>query len=293
MRCFKLGQMELRLGLPPTSQPKTISLSFRSETYVSRSRQAAFPFTSSLSSESILRHAERLLKEFMEEKDRAGASFGRCTNLSVQFQGLERLERGQKGIEAFMGADRRRGSSSSSHKVAEGPSKAKKAQTTAAGSSKSKSKSESASATKRTPTSIQRRVSFTCERCGQVIAGAATATAAAGAASGDGGGVGDSDKEALERLKQVHADEHFAKELLQSSRVVVGSSTNTNNNKTTTNSSSGRHPRRTSETHETASSSSKQKRPSPAAAAPGTISAFFSRSDDSSSSKKKKKKKKT
>jgi hypothetical protein len=84
-------------------QPKTICLHFRSDAYVSRARQAAFPYTTSFSSDYILKRADRLLREFVAEKKGGGITFPACTNLALTFQGLERQERGQKGIEGFLG----------------------------------------------------------------------------------------------------------------------------------------------------------------------------------------------
>jgi hypothetical protein len=78
-------------------QPKTIVLGVRDDKYQSRSRQAAFPVTNSLTIDYILKCGEKLMKEYIAERHGIGA----ITNLQLSFSGLERAERGQQGIQGF------------------------------------------------------------------------------------------------------------------------------------------------------------------------------------------------
>lgn len=66
---------------------------------MSRARQHAFPYTSKLTPEYVFKFAEKLLREIVGEKK--GENIGKITNLALQFNGLDRLEAGQKGIEGF------------------------------------------------------------------------------------------------------------------------------------------------------------------------------------------------
>lgn len=80
-----------------TVQPKTIVLGVRDDKYQSRSRQAAFPVTNSLTIDYVLKCGEKLMKEYIAERHGIGA----ITNLQLSFSGLERAERGQQGIQGF------------------------------------------------------------------------------------------------------------------------------------------------------------------------------------------------
>lgn len=172
---------------------------------MSKARQNPFPYTSRLSPEYILKHAERLLKDFQAERNSNGQGFGICTNLALQFQGLERQERGQQGIEGFFGGEkasleaktvkRQRPPSPSAKLVStsiiivdEGiespPIKVKK-----------KSKKNDLQA---------QRVFFRCDRCSKVIHGESA------------------EEDAVTALRQEHADWHFATDLMQQERVTVG-----------------------------------------------------------------------
>ncbi|BGP16689.1 hypothetical protein JCM10213_000394 [Rhodosporidiobolus nylandii] len=97
----------------PGLWPKTITFTHRSPSFVIRSHQAPFPFTSTPSSQYILRAGDKLL--------RLAASFpvtgtvkddtkiGPYSNIQLSFSGLERLEDGQRGIEGFFSAAAQKG----------------------------------------------------------------------------------------------------------------------------------------------------------------------------------------
>lgn len=153
----------------------------------------------------------KLLKEFANEKSRDGKQFGICTNLCLQFQGLDRQEKGQRGIEGFLGdtaPSKKRpretitNASTSSERPPKAPfgiqndqSTSTKTQTVEAGREQ-----EAASAT------------FYCKLCKRNISYSALA-------------VKDTDDAGrLKAAEQEHADYHFARDLMGRERVVVGSS---------------------------------------------------------------------
>ena len=97
------------------SQPKTITFSHRSPSYVTKSHQIAFPFISKLDVSHITKHATKLFriainsgnkgKEIRQsdlEADRV--KVGPYSNIQLSFSGLEQIEAGQKGIERFFEA---------------------------------------------------------------------------------------------------------------------------------------------------------------------------------------------
>lgn len=86
------------------SQPKNIVFGARDEKYQTRHRQAAFPMTSNLSIDYITKAGDRLLKELLGERK---GGLGKITNLSLSFSGLEKAEKGQQGISAFLGAGKK------------------------------------------------------------------------------------------------------------------------------------------------------------------------------------------
>ncbi|GAA6039453.1 hypothetical protein JCM8097_009555 [Rhodosporidiobolus ruineniae] len=96
----------------PGLWPKTITFTHRSPTFVIRSHQAPFPFTSTPSAAYILKHAEKLVRIAMGGTTPAsanvklpdGTKIGPYGNIQLAFSGLERLEEGQRGIEGFFGA---------------------------------------------------------------------------------------------------------------------------------------------------------------------------------------------
>lgn len=103
--------------------PKTLVLGTRQGYETGRSRQTAFPFTRNLTIDYIAKYAFRLWDEVSEPMTRptksksAALSFNNVSSssdtrwslanvahqLAISFANLERLEGGQKGIEAFLG----------------------------------------------------------------------------------------------------------------------------------------------------------------------------------------------
>lgn len=208
-------------------QPKSICLHFRNDKFVSKARQGAFPFTSSLTSEYILRHAEKLLKEFAEERERAGAGFGKCTNLSVQLQSLERIEKGQKGIQAFLASstasdlagrdgssltgqhDKRCFAANADATTGSDPISKRRKMATCHEEEPLPPKRTSIDISV-TPPVKQTSVSFRCSRCKEEVIAECPADT--------------QQKDALRRVRQVHNDEHYAREVLAEGRVSVGGS---------------------------------------------------------------------
>ncbi|GAA5896768.1 hypothetical protein JCM8208_007082 [Rhodotorula glutinis] len=104
--------------------PKTITFTHRSPSFVIRSHQAPFPFTSSLSIAYILRAADKLLRAALSSSSAPTPAHGNAPSLSsespvgpysnmmLSFSGLERLEDGQRGIEGFFAAQQARGTAS-------------------------------------------------------------------------------------------------------------------------------------------------------------------------------------
>lgn len=101
----------------PASQPKTITFTHRSPTFVIRSHQIPFPFTSTLTINYILRHAEKLFRTAIGAQTSTGppptaeTPIGPYSNVQLSFSGLERLEEGQRGIEGFFAAQMAKGAS--------------------------------------------------------------------------------------------------------------------------------------------------------------------------------------
>lgn len=90
-------------------QPKTITFTHRSPTYVIRSHQTPFPFTSNLSIAYITKFGDKLLRiaigagEKLREIEE-DSKIGPYSNIQLSFSGLERSEGGQRGIEGFFSA---------------------------------------------------------------------------------------------------------------------------------------------------------------------------------------------
>lgn len=90
-------------------QPKTITFTHRSPTFVIRSHQAPFPFTSNLTIAYILKAGEKLFRTAIgagqsTERITNETTIGPYSNLQLSFSGLEKLEGGQRGIEGFFSA---------------------------------------------------------------------------------------------------------------------------------------------------------------------------------------------
>lgn len=89
-----------------TSQPKTITFTHRSPSFVIRSHQAPFPFTSNLTRTYILKAGEKLFRTAIgagqaTERTTDRTTVGPYSNLQLSFSGLGQLEQGQRGIEGF------------------------------------------------------------------------------------------------------------------------------------------------------------------------------------------------
>ncbi|BGP25082.1 DNA polymeraseeta subunit [Rhodotorula toruloides] len=101
----------------PGLWPKTITFTHRSPTFVIRSHQIPFPFTSNLTISYILRHAEKLFRAAIGSHTSTGppptseTPIGPYSNIQLSFSGLERLEDGQRGIEGFFAAQTTNGAS--------------------------------------------------------------------------------------------------------------------------------------------------------------------------------------
>ncbi|GAA5878358.1 hypothetical protein JCM8547_007530 [Rhodosporidiobolus lusitaniae] len=107
-------ELALRLNdareITPGLWPKTITFTHRSPTFVIRSHQAPFPFTSQPTSSYILKHAEKLFRTAlgpptpMNGPVPGETKIGPYGNIQLSFSGLERGEEGQRGIEGFFSA---------------------------------------------------------------------------------------------------------------------------------------------------------------------------------------------
>ncbi|ORY84148.1 hypothetical protein BCR35DRAFT_290430 [Leucosporidium creatinivorum] len=93
----------------PGLWPKTITFTHRSPTYVIRSHQTPFPYTSNLSIAYITKFGDKLLRiaigageKLREIKE--DSKIGPYSNIQLSFSGLERSEGGQRGIEGFFSA---------------------------------------------------------------------------------------------------------------------------------------------------------------------------------------------
>ncbi|KAG9039304.1 DNA-directed DNA polymerase eta rad30 [Tulasnella sp. JGI-2019a] len=75
--------------------PKTLVLHVRQSFNDVKSRQCAFPYTTTITPEIISKPAERLFKDLL------GTSSFKISNLQLAFSGLTAMESGQRGIEGF------------------------------------------------------------------------------------------------------------------------------------------------------------------------------------------------
>ncbi|EIW67292.1 hypothetical protein TREMEDRAFT_12962, partial [Tremella mesenterica DSM 1558] len=96
------GELNVRLReareVSPGLWPKTLVLSHRTGGEASRSRQTPFPFTRDLSTEYIVKYASKLWAEVCQPMEHGSM---KVNNMALAFNGLEKLEDGQKGIEGF------------------------------------------------------------------------------------------------------------------------------------------------------------------------------------------------
>ncbi|KAK4701217.1 DNA polymerase eta, partial [Phenoliferia sp. Uapishka_3] len=108
----------------PGLWPKTITFNHRSENYVVKSHQVAFPFTARLDVAYLQKFADRLFRTSISAADKnnpigPNTRVGPYSNLQISLSGLERLEEGQKGIERFfVGTEMTSGPSGSKPKIA-------------------------------------------------------------------------------------------------------------------------------------------------------------------------------
>ena len=155
----------------------------RSDTFVIRSKQTAFPYTSRLTAAYILKFAEKLFREHRADDSPA------ISNLALSFQGLERTEAGQGGLERFL----------SNEKAAPQPSK-KRARSVTPAEVIDLDDGESDDLIEM-PTR-----QWACSRCKKSFA------------------VPDDGTGKPSRFEIEHADEHFARDLSASQRVQIGPS---------------------------------------------------------------------
>ncbi|KAH8923603.1 DNA/RNA polymerase [Atractiella rhizophila] len=194
------------ISLSPGLWPKTLVLHARNSTYTTKSKQAPFPYTSNLSPEYITKLAEKLMRDLQGEKKKGEeGGLGKITNLSLAFNGLERMEAGQKGIEGFFGkamdrmnGDSNKKESSSKNLVQESPPSKKR-------------KLEASSASPPNPTKKKKRTErkpfFLCPECGKEVE--IPSSVLPDEMVGDAEAV----QAALTAVKAEHEDYHFAKKL--------------------------------------------------------------------------------
>ena len=207
--------------LSPGLWPKTLALHHRSENYVTKTRQAPFPFTSNLTAEGILKLGEKILRDFIgERKAGQNTELGGCTNLSLQFQSLERQESGQRGIEGFFAGGA--SPTKTSKRKAEPPDSPVPSLIDDSDLPQPSKRSKAPTPIpieEAQPKSITSKVKFTCSRCSKLIKTVITHDS-------DADDVKQLKAEALKRLKEEHSDFHFARDLMQDQRIIVGGSTN-------------------------------------------------------------------
>ncbi|KAI5478376.1 DNA polymerase eta subunit, partial [Pseudohyphozyma bogoriensis] len=84
--------------------PKTLTFHYRTLNYTVRSHQLPFPYTSNLTIAYIDNLAQRLVKAALPPKLVPTETVGPWNNFSLGFEGLERGEKGQAGIQSFFSA---------------------------------------------------------------------------------------------------------------------------------------------------------------------------------------------
>ncbi|SCV72050.1 BQ2448_4744 [Microbotryum intermedium] len=102
-------ELHLRLcearQLDPSLWPKTINFTHRSPSYVIRSHQIPFPYTSQLSIPYIAKHADKLLRQAIPDRLEGlneRSLVGPWSNIQLSFSGLGKKEEGVGGIEKFL-----------------------------------------------------------------------------------------------------------------------------------------------------------------------------------------------
>ncbi|SGY21900.1 BQ5605_C016g08290 [Microbotryum silenes-dioicae] len=102
-------ELHLRLcearRLDPSLWPKTVHFSHRSPSYVIRTHQIPFPYTSQLSIPYIAKHADKLLRLAIPDRLEGlneHSLVGPWSNIQLSFAGLGKKEEGVGGIEKFL-----------------------------------------------------------------------------------------------------------------------------------------------------------------------------------------------
>lgn len=182
----------------------------RNDSFVSTAKQTAFPYTSRLTLDYVFRHAQRLLVEFVPPStahqnrlsDMTDATpLGRTTSLALAFQGLERVETGQKGIEGFF---------------APGPAPSPAVEHDHKGKRKASPDVASDATPKRskaTESPAEPDLTYTCPRCKKVLRVSPSSILSSPTRSRDAVVAS-----ALDRVKAEHADGHFARDLVDEER---------------------------------------------------------------------------
>ena len=190
----------------PNVWPKTLAMGYRSSftNYKHETRQMGFPYTSNLTTEYVLKYAERLLREFVGSRKGSGMhpDLGFCTGLNLRFQDLERIEPGQTAIQAFFN-----GQNGSPHKFKREQSVLVK---------KEEVKEEEADIKSEALSGTTFEIDYVCGKCAELICSSVQRE--------DTSLDFDTwEEQAIQRLKQEHDDFHFAKDMHSKSKIVLGS----------------------------------------------------------------------
>lgn len=161
-----------------------------------------FPYTANLTTEYILKYAERLLREFVGSRKGSGLhpDLGFCTGLNLRFQDLERIEPGQTAIQAFFAGQN-------------SPQKFKREQSVLV---KKEVKEEAVDVKVEAVSGTTFEIDFVCGKCLELIC--STVQREDTNLDFDAW-----EEQAVTRLKQEHSDWHFAKDVHSKSKVVLGS----------------------------------------------------------------------
>ncbi|GAA5939375.1 DNA-directed DNA polymerase eta [Sporobolomyces koalae] len=220
----------------PGLWPKTITFTHRSPTFVIRSHQASFPYTSNLTISHIFRQAEKLLRVALnsagptekghngKEYDVSGSTgtvndntkIGPYGNIQLSFSGLERLEEGQKGIAGFFSTVEDKG---------EKRTRPVKQEDVATVTNKKRKLDEQTSASPLPRDPIEPPLpargplpTYTCERCSRLLEIPTSALAAIAAAEYSHEAI----EAALDRVRDEERDYHLARDLVEEERKRAG-----------------------------------------------------------------------
>ncbi|KWU47272.1 DNA/RNA polymerase [Rhodotorula sp. JG-1b] len=189
----------------PGLWPKTITFTHRSPSFVIRSHQAPFPFTSNLTRAYILKAGEKLFRTAIgaglsTERITDRTTVGPYSNLQLSFSGLGKLENGQRGIEGFFASAAAASSAGGPPVATNGARERVKSESLILSSSSDENEDDATSALPR----------FRCPRCSKVL----TVPEEVRRATEGGEMQADKADEVLEREKAEHADWHVARDLL-------------------------------------------------------------------------------